>query len=125
MSTSFRFEPGAGQDNTFRTKKQDAKSLAYAATIALVCDADLTQVKVGTLTGALTMTANVGSSTTPPYVGDELQIMLLADATSRTVTFGTGFAASAALVLPISKRATASFVFDGAAWVETGRAIQA
>jgi hypothetical protein len=51
--------------------------------------------------------------------------LFLADGTGRTVTFGTGFAPSATLAITASKHASASFVFNGALWMETGRAIQA
>lgn len=125
MATTFRFSQGANQDNTFRTKKQDAQSKAYAATIALVCDADLTKVLVAQLTGALTLSIGVGSSSTAPYVGDEVELIFSADGTNRVVTFGTGFASAGTLTVTASKKATACFMFDGAAWVEKSRAVTA
>lgn len=125
MANEFRLTPSPSADNTFRTKQQDNQSPAYAASIALQLDADLTQVKVGQLTGALTLTANVGSATTPPYVGDKVEILLSSDASARVVTFGTGFASAGTLSVTASKKAIATFIFDGAAWIEQSRAVTA
>lgn len=120
MPNSFRHTNGPGQDKTFRTKTQSDLEVDYAATIDLLPTEDLTQVKVGQLTGGVTITAG----TTDPYIGDKLELIFSADATNRTVTLGTGFAATAAtIVVTASKKATASFVFDGAQWVEQSRAI--
>lgn len=125
MATTFRFAQGANNDNTFRTKIQDAFIKAYASTIALVLNADLTQVLVAQLTGAVTITASVGSATQAPFVGDKLELIFSADGTNRVVTFGTGFASTGTLTVAASKKATAVFIFDGAAWVEVSRAITA
>lgn len=125
MANEFRISPAANQDVTFRTKVQDNKTVAYAATINLTTNADLTQVKVAQLTGAVTINCGVGSATAAPYVGDKLEIMLAADGTGRAVTFGTGFASAGVLTVTASKKAVACFVFDGAAWVEVSRAITA
>lgn len=123
MSTTPRYPTSAApnSDNTDRILTNEYIAPVYAATIALKLSAAQTTVKVGLLTGALTMTAE----TVRPQIGDLLSILFLADATARTVTFGTGFAPSATLVVAISKRASGTFIFDGVSWVETGRAIQA
>jgi hypothetical protein len=126
MPNTVRVTPGPGQDITERQSTIDYKSPAYAATINLVPTKKRTVVQPGVLTGALTLNIGVGSTTAPPFIGDELTVMFLADATGRTVTFGTGTAISAAtLVLGVSKRGSITFVFDGVAWVETGRCTQA
>lgn len=116
-----RFGTASDQDTTGRTLTYALLSPAYAATIALVVNAFKTFCQYALLTGALTTTAN----TTGNYIGDTLVCLFLADGTNRTVTFSTGFAPSATLVVTASKRASCSFVWDGTAWVETGRAIQA
>lgn len=123
MSTEARYPAftSVGEDNTGRIITNDYQTPAYAASIALKLGAARTTVKVATLTGALSLTAE----TTRPMIGDELTVLFLADGTGRTVTFSTGFAPSATLAITASKRASATFTFDGAAWVETGRAIQA
>lgn len=56
-----------------------------------------------------------------PEIGDKLIIMLANDGTARTVTFGSGFNASATVVGTINKTITVSFVYDGSRFVETGR----
>jgi hypothetical protein len=123
MSTTARFplRTAPNQDNTARVLDNEYQAPVYAASIALKLNAHKTVVKPATLTGALSMTAE----TDRPKIGDELNVLFLADGTGRTVTFSTGFAPSATLVVAASKRASATFIFDGAAWVETGRAIQA
>jgi hypothetical protein len=131
MSTKARFTNNVGAfnqgtDNTDRVRNNEFLDPVFAATIALKPKASYTLVKPGVLTGALTMTADVGSGANdaPPFVGDKIEAMFTADATGRTVTFGTGFVPNGALVVAISKKATASFMFDGAAWLETGRVLQ-
>lgn len=123
MSTEARYPlaTAPNEDNSGRIVTTQYQAPAYAATIALKLYAAKNIVKVALLTGALTMTAEV----TRPKIGDTLTILFLADGTARTVTFSTGFAPSATLAITASKRASAEFCFDGAAWVETGRAIQA
>lgn len=123
MSTTARYPliTARNQDNTGRIQTVEYQAPAYAATIALQLSSARTFIKVAQLTGALTMTAE----TTRPQIGDELQLLFVADGTARTVTFGTGFSPSATLVVAISKQASASFCFDGTSWVETGRAIAA
>lgn len=123
MSTNKRYPlaTSPNEDNTARIITTQYQAPAYAATIALKLKEAFNIVQPATLTGALTMTAE----TSRPLIGDQLVVLFLADGTGRTVTFGSGFAPSATLAITASKRASASFVFDGAAWVETGRAIQA
>jgi hypothetical protein len=123
MSTTARYPlvTKPNEDNTGRIITTQYQAPVYAATIALKLAEAINIVKVGQLTGALTMTAE----TTRPQIGDKLTILFAADATARTVTFSTGFAPSATLVVAISKQASASFMFDGTSWVETGRAIAA
>lgn len=124
MSTSSRFIPGANQDITGRVATNDYKNPVYAATINLVCRQNRTVFQPGQLTGALTLNVSVGSATTAPYVGDVLICIFAGDATSRTVTFGTGLVVTAStLVITISKKAYAEFVFDGVAWIETSRSV--
>lgn len=120
-STSPRFGVGPNQDQTGRVIKFDFKTPAYGATIAVHPNASKTIVKVAQLTGAATITA----STVDAYAGDELIFLFAADGTGRTVTFGTGLKPSATLAVTASKFGSASFMFDGTNWIETGRAITA
>ncbi len=118
MATNFRFIAGAGQDNTGRIATFSQQALTYAATIALL-PKEFSSLYSLALTGAVTLTAG----TTLPQVGDEIKFLFSADATNRIVTFGTGFASTGTLTVTASKKATATFRFDGAAWVEAGRSI--
>lgn len=119
MSTASRFTSGPGQDKTLRTVTQDYQNPDYAATLNLAPTEEKTRVNVKTLTGALTINIAVGSATTAPYVGDEIEILLTADTTARVVTFGTGFTSNGALTIPISSSAVISFKFNGVSWLQT------
>lgn len=121
MPNTSRFGGNEYRDKSSNSLQNDYQTPAYAASIAIVAKAYNTVVKVDQLTGALSLTID----TTVPYVGDKIQFLFAADATNRTVTFSTGFAPSATLAITASKKGSASFTFDGAAWVETGRAITA
>lgn len=124
MSTNARYPlvTKPNEDNTGRVITVQYQAPAYAASIALKLDAAKTYVKVGQLTGALSLTAE----TNRPKIGDELTVMFAADGTNRTVTLSTGLTGSAAtIVVTASKQATYTAVFDGTSWVETGRAIGA
>jgi hypothetical protein len=126
MATTSRFIPGPGQDNTYRTVTRDYQNPAYAASLAIVTTAEKTLVKVGQLTGALTLTASVGSATNPPFVGDEIEFLFGADSSSRTVTLSTGIAPSATtLVLVASKFGGLKLKFNGTIWQETDRSLTA
>lgn len=126
MSTTARFTGLKNKDNTDRLIFNDYQNHTYAASIATVIKphAANTLVQI-TLTGALTLTINVGTSTTPPMVGDTVQYLIKSDASIRVVTFSTGFQPAGTLSTVASKTVYASFVFDGTGWQETGRAIQA
>lgn len=125
--TVARFTGTTKTDNTERMVKRDYQTPAYAATIALTIKptAAYTLAKCAQLTGAASITANVGSSTAPPYVGDELVMMFETDGTQRVVTFSTGFVSSGTLTIPANKKATVIAFFDGAAWRVTAREITA
>lgn len=117
MATITRFIAGPGQDNTLRTVTQDVQTPAYGATIAIVTTAEKTKVNFAILTGALTVNIGVGSSTAAPYVGDTIKLFFTADATGRTVTFGTGFATTSPLVLASSATSFIEFIFNGVNWL--------
>jgi hypothetical protein len=124
MSTTARYPlvTKPNEDNTGRNITVEYQAPVYAASIALKLSAAKTYVKVGQLTGALSLTAE----TTRPQIGDELTVLFAADATARTVTFSTGMVVSAStLVVAISKFGSITFCFDGTNWVETGRCVTA
>lgn len=122
--TVSRYTGNVNEDNTDRIRNNAYLTPAYAATIALTPTKSNTLVKVGVLTGALTITMGVGAADAAPYVGDVTNFLFEADGTGRTVTFGTGTVPDGTLAVGISKKATASFMFDGVAWIETSRTIQ-
>jgi hypothetical protein len=126
MATTSRFPTNStspNQDNTGRVVTYDYQNPAYAATLNIVTTAADTVVKVGALTGAITVNIGVGSSTTAPFVGDTLTL-LFSSTPGETVTLGTGTSNSAGtLVIAAGKKGSISYMFDGASWVETGRAV--
>ena len=120
MPNTSRFTSGANQDNTLRAKPQDYQAPAYAATISPKINADFTNINVGQLTGALTFNPDTANA----YIGDEINVMFLADASARTVTLGANIAATAAtIVVTASKYATLVLRFNGTIWVEASRSI--
>lgn len=126
MSTSYRFTGAKNNDNTDRLVKRDSQTLAYAASVACVVSPYASKTLFTmTLAGALTLTINVGTSTTPPMVGDEVDFIILSDSSIRVITFSTGFLPAGTLTTVASKSVTASFRFNGTAWLETSRSIQA
>ena len=127
MATTARFTGAAGKDNTDRRAFNDFQAPAYSATIALAIKphAANTLIQTAALTGVATITANVGTSTTAPFIGDTLQLMLVSDGTSRVVTFGTGFLPNGTLSVTTAKYAIINFVFNGTGWLENGRTVSA
>jgi hypothetical protein len=119
-STTPRYGTTVGKDNTGRVLTQDFKTPGYAATISIAASKQRTTVKPATLTGAVTFNA----VTTDCFADDELVFLLTADTTARVATFGTNFVSAGTLTAAISKRATATFKFDGAVWVEISRFVQ-
>ncbi len=124
MSTVSRFQNIPSADNTARMRNNEYLTPAYAATIALNPNKSSTLVNVGALTGALTITLGVGTSSTAPFVGDKIQFLFTA-AASQIVTFGAGTLPTATLTVLAGKTANVSFIFNGAAWCEQGRAVTA
>lgn len=120
MTTS-RFPSDVSIDNTDRVLDNLYLNPAYAASLAVAPRVSNTLVQVQTLTGALAVTVGVGSSTKPPFVGDNLRFLLVSDGTTRTVTFSTGFVANGTLAVTTAKFSTIAFIFNGTAWQETGR----
>ena len=93
---------------------------AYAATLAVDLGADETYLIPAQLTGAMTINATI----TEAEAGDQLTVIVNADGTARTVTFGTGLNA-AAIVAAINLKAAVNFVHDGTEFVEVGRYTEA
>ena len=125
MSTNVRLGVGNSRDNTDQIIQNDFQDLAYAASIAIVTKLAIakTKVRVAQCTGALSLTIGVGSATTDPQVGDEIEFWFSSDATGRVITFSTGFAAAGTLTMIASKSAVACFYFNGTVWVEKYRSI--
>lgn len=114
-----RFTGTKGTDNTERRVKRGYYAPAYAATITVTPHpANAHLLVVLALTGALTLNIGVGTSTTPPMVGDTMKVYATSDGTTRTITWGTGIAAAAAtLAVTTAKYAVISLEFNGTVWV--------
>lgn len=120
-----RFEDDRSIDNTERKFTRKRLTPAYAATIALKTDVDRLLVQPATLTGAVTFTINVGDSTHEPFIGQEVEFLLQSDGTTRTATFGSGFAPNGTLAATTAKYAYIKFIFNGTAWQEVCRTVTA
>lgn len=120
-----RFEDKRNSDNTMRILDNIRITPAFVATLNLVPTAHRTLVHM-LLTGNMTVNIDTGSATKPPMIGDTVDFLLTSDATSRTVTFGTGIqSAASTFVITTAKFAIARFMFNGVNWQETGRTITA
>jgi hypothetical protein len=91
----------------------DVQTPAYASTIAITVNDLATIVEPATLTGNVTFTV---ANTDGILAGAELVIQVACDATPRTITFGTGFSASA-ITGVASKKTTCVFKYDGTNWI--------
>ena len=120
----FTGQPNA--NNLGSKESHDYQAPAYAAAILITTTKNKTLVQVGILTGALALTAYVGTGLADdiaPFVGDSLDVLFASDATGgRIVTFGAGFAATGTLTAAASKYGKASFVFNGTEWVGSSAA---
>jgi len=121
MATS-RIVSGANQDNTSRVITNDYQAPAYAATISPNITAAKTVVGPIALTGAVTFNPSIANS----YIGDEITVMFTNGTGGALVaTMGANVSASGTLSVAAGKKASFSAVFDGATWVEEGRAATA
>ena len=122
QSTLPRWGGGPPQnDNTGRVLTYALKTVTTTtatATLYQKVNAYKTIIKVGPVNSAITDSVNV----TNAYVGDEIVFIFSAGATGSTITFGNHMVPSATMVVDASSKATVSFIFDGTAWIETGRA---
>ena len=73
---------------------------------------------------AMTSNLTVNAVTTSAKLGDQITFLFLADTTARVVTFGTDFISGGTVTAAISKRASATFKFDGVKFVEISRFVQ-
>ena len=116
-----RFGTLKNQDSTGRVLNFAKIAPAYASSIAVVPNASKTYVLPANLTGALTLTADITLS----QDCDELVCVFTALTSDRIVTFSTGFGTAGTLTVKAGKSASATFVFNGYSFVESGRAIEA
>ncbi len=116
--TSLTQFSAVGDNNSYEGKGIKSYTQAYAATSAPVLKPAFKQiVAYAQLTGAMTINADV----TALKQWDTVVFHFSSDGTSRTVTFGTGFVATATIAPAISKDARIEFEFDGTALREVTR----
>jgi len=122
MSTSARFTGAKNTENTNRGFQNDFQTIATAATInlATIPNAAKTIFNIALSTATPTINIAVGSASTPPYVGDEIILIITPDATTRVITWGTGFIPLATTYSATgSKISVCKFIFNGTGWVQT------
>jgi len=119
MPNTSRIKPGVNQDVTSRTLTNDYQAPAYAATISPIVFAARTVIGPIALTGALTINPSIAQS----YIGDEIA-MLFTNGTggALVVTLGANVSSIGTLSVAAGKKGSIYATFDGATWVETGRA---
>lgn len=112
--TTPRFGTTPNSDNTGRVLTYGYVSTAYAASYVVVPKWFDTTVKIGQLTGDITLTANLAVS----HVGDRLNLLVSANGSDRTITFSTGFSSGGTLVISANTYASLYFVFNGVGWFQ-------
>ncbi len=103
-------------NNKYRSSAAALFAVAFAATMTTEVWNEKNIVTVGNMTGAGTLNLEVNERTT---AGDLLIVKASADATGRTLTFGTGFTA-VPYAIASSKSVAISFVYDGSKFVQVG-----
>jgi hypothetical protein len=118
MPNSPRITPGANQDITSRVLTNDYQVLTYAASLSPIVFA-ARSVLTCALTGALSINPSIANN----YIGDEL-VLLFTNGTggALVVTTGANVSSIGTLSVGAGKKGSIYMVFDGATWVETGRA---
>lgn len=105
-------------NNSYESKGIKSFTQVFAATSALALRPAFRQVVCyAQLTGIMTINATV----TALKQFDRVVLHLSSDGTARTVTFGTGFVATATIQPAINKDARIEFEYDGAALREVSR----
>lgn len=110
-------------DNQEAITKKQILVIPYTTTVAISnLDCEINKVHIKTMTGAMTVTADV----TNPYSMDKMIVILSADTSNRVATFGTGFIVSGTVTCLANKVATVEFYFDPilVVWVEKNRFVQ-
>jgi|GEM_PF-3045053 len=128
MSTLARFTGAKNTENTGRGLQRDHQSIATAATInlATIPNAAFTLFEIALATATPTINIAVGSSTTPPYVGDRVELIITPDATTRVITWGTGWIPPATTLSATGSKITVvSAIFNGTGWVIDGTSTSA
>lgn len=111
--TTPRFGTTPNKDNTGRVLTYAYVAPVYASTYTVVANAYETTVKMGTLTGAQTISATV----TNCHVTDILHLLFTADGTNRIVTYSTGFSTVENDTVQAGTSSYQNFVFNGTSWV--------
>ena len=121
MATS-RIVSGANQDTTSRVITNDYQAPAYASTISPFITAAKTVIGPIALTGAMTVNPSIANS----FIGDEITVLFTnGTGGALVVTMGANVSSTGTLSVAAGKKGSITAVFDGATWVEEGRAATA
>ena len=113
-SYNFKQGTGAGNDQTGRNIGFQAKVVTYGATLVLAPNSKNTEYFVS-LTGACALNIDTENAD----LGDKVTILLKADGTNRTTTWGANISTTTAtLVTTANKTAVATFIFSGTKWIQ-------
>lgn len=113
-----RFGTAKNQDNTGRVLTYGVVAKTYSSTITVNPNYYETVIDVATLTGDATVTSTVTNAA--KY--DKLNILFTADTSTRTVSFGSGFANNKGnLAIAPSTKYWLRFIFNGTVWIEGSR----
>jgi hypothetical protein len=119
MPNSPRIVPGVNQDVTSRVLTNDYQAPVFAATISPVITAARTVIGPVALTGAVTFNPSLAQS----YIADEITVLFSnGTAGALVVTTGANISSLGTLSVAAGKKGSIYMIFDGATWVESGRA---
>lgn len=119
MAKDTRFN--LNKDNTARLYDFEIFEPAVAATIDVAPDASEAFVHITGIDQDITLNLNKTNAKDL----DKITVILedVADATSRTITFGGDAVSTGTISVGNDGKSTATFVYDGTNYVETGRAV--
>jgi hypothetical protein len=128
MSTAARFTGAKNADNTGRAAQRDYQKLAVTTTtnLAVIPNAEYTLFDLSVAVATPTINIGVGSSSTPPYVGDQVRLIITPDSTTRVITWGTGWIPTATTLSATGSKITiVTAIFNGTGWVITSSSTSA
>lgn len=118
---NFKQGLGASNDQTGRNIGFACSNVTYSATLVLNPNSKNSEFAIS-LTGACAL--NI--STVNADLGDQVTVLLKADGTNRTTTWGANISTGTATLITLAnKTAVARFIYSGTKWVQLSNVAEA